>query len=181
LINGLSAAFQFVLLPPILKRVEPALLWRIMPFFSLLACLSLQVLGHEAANLTLLAAAFSTAKILDYSLRSVVYIMVYQPLDYESRYMGKEIVGVFASRFGKSWMSLLLSGLSVGGWAGLPQLLQFSLGTNVAWLSSTWWLSSLLPSKAEAQAIVEERQQQGRKQEKEQQQQLRGDENDKEE
>ena len=34
---------------------------------------------------------------------------MYLPLDFESRYLGKEIVGVLASRCGKSGMSLVLS------------------------------------------------------------------------
>ena len=46
-------------------------------------------------------------KVMDYSTRSVVYPMAFQPLDFESRYVGKEVIGVFGSRFGKSGMSLL--------------------------------------------------------------------------
>ena len=156
LINGMSAILQFLVLPPIVKRLEPSFIWRFMPFLPLLACGSLWF--AKELNLSFLAAAYCVGKILDYSLRSVVYVMVYQPLDYESRYRGKEIIGVFGSRFGKSGMSLILSGLTLVGWTGLPQLLQYALATNLAWLGSTWWLAGLLPTKSEAQAIVEDRQ-----------------------
>ena len=167
LINGLSATLQFVVLPTLVKRLEPSLLWRLMPVFPLLACGSLCFRDVADLNLSVLTAAYCTGKILDYSLRGVIYVMAYQHQDYESRYVGKEIVGVFGSRFGKSGMSLILSALTMVGWTGLPQLLQYSLGSSVAWLSSTWWLSSLLPTKAEAQAMVEARQKGDEKKKKE--------------
>jgi ATP/ADP translocase len=112
-------------------------------------------------SLSLLAAAFGLAKIMDYAMRNVVYPMAYQPLDFESRYVGKEIIGVLGSRFGKSGMSLFLSGLTglFGSAFGLRQLIYLAFGSSGAWMGSTWWLSSLLPKQAEAEAIVEDRNQ----------------------
>ena len=44
--------------------------------------------------------AFALAKIMDYPTRSVVFPMAFQPLDFESRYMGKGVIGVLGSRIG---------------------------------------------------------------------------------
>ena len=74
--------------------------------------------------------------------------------------MGKEIISVLGSRFGKSGMSMFLSMLSYAGFTGLRQLGNMSLGMSAVWMYSTWWLSRLLPSKAEAQAAVQAQQQQ---------------------
>lgn len=94
---------------------------------------------------------------MDYSLRNILAELVYVPLDFESRYMGKEIIAVFANRFGKSGMAVILSGL------------QFLLGRNVGegglltgmtfFVSSAWWvsclsLSSRLMSRDEAERAV---------------------------
>merc|ERR1712157_131365 len=64
----------------------------------------------EGNNSSLLIASipFFLVKLIDYSFRGVLNEMVYLPLDFESRYLGKEIVGVLASRFGKSGMSIVL-------------------------------------------------------------------------
>lgn len=78
---------------------------------------------------------------MDYSLRNVLAELVYVPLDFESRYMGKEIIAVFANRFGKSGMAVILSAL------------QFLLGKNVGngkllicmafFVSLGWWASCI--------------------------------------
>ena len=162
LVSGVSAALQFVLLPIGMKHLEPKQIWRIMPIIPFVVSL-VQVLptttGASSASLRMLAGALFLTKVMDYSLRSVVYNMVYQPLDFESRFVGKEIIGVFGSRFGKSGMSLLLSGLTASGLlsSSLRPLSYFSLAASTAWVASTWWLSNLLPKKADAQRTVEER------------------------
>lgn len=156
-INAVSALLQFVAVPLFLKHTEPALIWRLMPLIPLAVCLAQVV--HGQLSLTLLAAAFFSTKVMDYAVRSVLSISAYQPLDFESRFMGKEINGIFGSRFGKSGMSLILSGLTMVGLTGQQQLGQLSLLASLTWMSSTWWLSRLLPSKKDAQAQVERRKQ----------------------
>jgi ATP/ADP translocase len=156
-INAVSAMLQFVVVPLFLKHTEPAMIWRLMPLIPLAVCLPQLI--HGQLSLTLLAAAFFAAKVMDYAVRSVLYIMVYQPLDFESRYVGKEIIGIFGSRFGKSGMSLILSGLAAVGLTAQQQLGQLSLLASLTWLGSTWWLSGMLPSKKEAQAQVDRRKQ----------------------
>ena len=105
LVNAVSAALQFLVLPLCMKYIEPAWIWRLMPVVPLLFC-GLQV-SRPDSSLLLSAGAVFLCKTLDYSVRSVVYPMVYQPLDFESRFVGKEVIGVFGSRFGKSGMSLM--------------------------------------------------------------------------
>jgi hypothetical protein len=156
-INAVSALLQFVVVPLCLKYTEPAMIWRLMPLVPLAVCLPQLFQGQ--LSLTLLAAAFFAAKVMDYGGRSVLYIMVYQPLDFESRYVGKEIIGIFGSRFGKSGMSLILSALAAIGLTAQQQLGQLSLLASMTWLASTWWLGSMLPSKKEAQAQVDRRKQ----------------------
>jgi hypothetical protein len=86
-INAASALLQFIVVPLCLKYTEPAMIWRLMPLIPLAVCLPQLFQGQ--LSLTLLAAAFFAAKVMDYGGRSVLYIMVYQPLDFESRYVGK--------------------------------------------------------------------------------------------
>ena len=104
-VNGASSILQFIVIPRFMKFAEPRWIWRVMPLFPLIVCF-MQMLQSEM-SLTLVASAMFIAKVTDYSIRTVVYNMVYQPLDFESRYVGKEILGVFGSRFGKSGMSLV--------------------------------------------------------------------------
>lgn len=105
LVNAVSAALQFLVLPLCMKYAEPAWIWRLMPVIPLLFC-GVQV-SQAQSSLFLVAGAVFLCKTIDYSIRSVVYPMVYQPLDFESRFVGKEVIGVFGSRFGKSGMSLM--------------------------------------------------------------------------
>jgi ATP/ADP translocase len=107
-INMTAAALQFIVFPLFLNKTEPRTIWRGMPMLPLTICLYLVLVQPSPSSLLKwTAAAFGCAKLMDYSIRSVVYPMAYQPLDFESRYVGKEIIGVFGSRLGKSGMSIL--------------------------------------------------------------------------
>lgn len=74
MINAVSAMFQFVILPLTMKRIEPKLVWRVMPLIPV-AC-SLFQSTQADASLSLLAFSFCTAKLMDYSFRGVVNEMV---------------------------------------------------------------------------------------------------------
>lgn len=78
LINGASAFLQFTVLPVVMKYTEPKYIWQFMPLIPLGLCL-VQVFQNQA-SLALLASNFFISKVLDYSLRTVVVEMVYQPL-----------------------------------------------------------------------------------------------------
>jgi ATP/ADP translocase len=159
LVSIVSAVVQFVALPLGMQRLEPKHLWRIMPILPILVSLY-QVVPGASVSLYMVSFALLVTKILDYSVRVVIYNMAYQPLDFESRFVGKEVIGVFGGRFGRSGMSLFLSGLTASGFmasSSVRPLSYFSLGTSAIWGISSWWLSTLLPSKADAQSTVMER------------------------
>jgi ATP/ADP translocase len=165
-VNGLSTGFQFFVMPTLSKYVEPKALWRLMPILpfvcGVVQCIPASVLpdgfgmSSSSSALYLIALSFLVSKTMDYSLRNILAEMAYMPLSFDARFKGKEIVAVFANRFGKSGMALILSGLhfSSGGKVGLSGL---SLAVSVAWLSSVVCLSNLIPSKEEAERLVAER------------------------
>ena len=162
-VSGISALLQFIVLPIGMKRLEPKHLWRIMPILPILVTvyqILFPFLNHKnISHLTMVAGALFITKVLDYSIRVVIYNMAYQPLDFESRFVGKEIINVFGGRVGRSGMSLLLSGLTIFPMfsSSLRPLSYFACTASTIWGISAWWLSTLLPTKADAQRTVVER------------------------
>jgi ATP/ADP translocase len=135
-IAGASAAMQFVLMPIFMKRLEPKIIWRVMPLVPFLVCL-IQALPLGSLPLLLLCGAQFFTKTMDYSVRSTVYNLAYQPLDYESRFVGKEVISVLGTRFGKSGVSLLLSALtSAGLLSSIRDLSYLSLTASTGWILS---------------------------------------------
>ena len=68
------------------------------------------------------------------------------PLDFESRYLGKEVIGVFGNRLGKSGISLTLSLItSTFGNLGLQGLARLSTVSSVLWMYYAVRLSSVIP------------------------------------
>jgi ATP/ADP translocase len=167
-VSGISGLLQFIALPLFLQRIEPRMVWRCMPLVPLVFSLYQSFQG-ASPSLSALALSFFVAKTMDYSIRGVVNEMVYQPLDFDSRYLGKEIIGVFGSRFGKSGVSLLLSGMSyLFPNFGISHLSKLSVIACAGWLSMSWWLSELVPKISEAQeAFLEQRRSNGRQQQQE--------------
>lgn len=97
---------------------------------------------------------------MDYSLRNVLAELVYVPLDFDSRYMGKEIIAVFANRFGKSGMAVILSGLQfmLGKNTDNGKLLiGLALIVSMGWWASCISLSSRLLNQDEAERAVDSR------------------------
>lgn len=151
-VNGLSTIFQFLIMPRLSQRVEPKILWRLMPMLPLLCAVaqffptsvftSKLAISSSSSALYLIAISFLTAKTVDYSMRNVLAEMAYVPLPFEARFKGKEVIAVFANRFGKSGMALILSGLhfSFSGSAWLPGL---TLLVTLGWFSSAVGLSNL--------------------------------------
>ena len=77
--------------------------------------------------------------------------MIFVPLDFESRFVGKEVIGVFGYRFGKSCMSLALSGLTYTlPTFALKELSVLSSLVSLGWWQSAWKLSNLVGTRAEA-------------------------------
>ena len=150
-VNGLSTIFQFLIMPRLSQRMEPKTLWRLMPILPLLCSIAQFFPTYAVTNrltissssaLYLIAISFLTAKTVDYSMRNVLAEMAYVPLPFEARYKGKEVIAVFANRFGKSGMALILSGLhftsSSSAW--MPGM---TLLVTLGWFSSAVGLSNL--------------------------------------
>lgn len=122
-INGISGILQFCVVPFWMRRYsrsqpqppppqrespQQQSLWLLMPLTMMV---SATLMIYEAENLTLLlvTATFSLHKVLEYSVRGVVVEMLYMSLDYESRFFGKEVIGLFVDRLGKSSTAVVLS------------------------------------------------------------------------
>jgi hypothetical protein len=152
-ISAVSGMAQFLVLPLLMSRVDPKWAWKCMPFLPM-ACTAITSFQGDP-SLLIVALAFFSAKVLDYSLRGVVNEMVYIPLDFTSRYLGKEVIGVFGNRFGKSGMSLVLSGLTFGfGTFGMAHLTKLSALASLVWMSCAWRLSGWVLTKDEAEEVV---------------------------
>eukprot|EP00979_Chaetoceros_neogracilis_P017376 scaffold10209_cov233-Chaetoceros_neogracile.AAC.6 len=117
-INGVAMCLQFGVIPKIMPYLEPRTLWRFMP----------------------------TVMVMEFSIRRMLDEMVYVPLDFESRFLGKEIISVFGYRFGKSGMSLALSG-----------------GAAFLWLTAAWNVSNRVLSRAEAETLYQSKKKGGKK------------------
>ena len=72
--------------------------------------------------------------------------MIYVELDFNSRYLGKEIVGAFGTKLGKSMISLLLSLLPYC-FGEIPEftLIIMAAVAAIQWFISAVTLSSLTP------------------------------------
>lgn len=156
LINMITMAIQFGVLPPLMQVLESRVLWRVLPM--IMVCFSGFQSTQADPSLYMISASLLTMKTLEYSARRMLDEMVYVPLDFESRYVGKEVIGVLAYRMGKSMMSLSLSGLTaVFGNFGLQQLSMLSTGAAVLWLSAAWNLSNLVPTRKEASDLYHQK------------------------
>jgi ATP/ADP translocase len=150
LINVITMMLQFGVLPLLMQYIEPKDLWRVTPLISL-AFTTYQAC-QKNPSLYAISASLLVMKISEYSARRMLDEMVYVPLDFESRFVGKEIIGVFGYRFGKSLISLSLSGLtSIFGQFNLQSLSVLSDVVAFGWAKTAWDLSSLVPTRKEAQ------------------------------
>jgi ATP/ADP translocase len=91
---------------------------------SILIPMSLEPLDKNGPSLTLVAAAFCTMKILEYSLRGVSNEMLFATLDYESRYVAKQEIALVANRLAKSGTAAALSWLTA------------SNTTSISWIAN---------------------------------------------
>jgi len=141
-INGLSGVAQFVVIPATVRHIDPRRLWVFMPAMILL-CSMWMLRGQQSLRIT--ATTFMSMKIMEYSLRGVANEMVYASLDYESRFIGKEIIGLFANRFGKSLMAVMLSVYTGQSFVGVEtQLVWGSTLFSIFWLVASYRLSFLI-------------------------------------
>jgi len=107
---------------------------------------------YEALDsISIVSLSFTTMKVMEYSVRGVTSEMLYVTLDYESRFIGKEVINLFAARLGKSSMAIclsLLSSLWVKSEGELEKLLSLWLSVvAISWIIATLRLTRLLPSE----------------------------------
>jgi len=154
LINVITMVLQFGVLPPLMTVIEPRDLWRVVPVVSLL-CTTFQAFQSDP-SLYIVSASLLVMKVSEYSARRMLDEMIFVPLDFESRFVGKEVIGVFGYRFGKSLMSLLVSGLaSVDENFDLQKLSILANVVCFTWMQTAWRLSNMVPTRAEAEAAHE--------------------------
>lgn len=151
LINIITMVLQFGVLPRLMTVTEPKDLWRVIPIVSLFFT-GFQAFQHNP-SLYVVSASLLVMKVSEYSARRMLDEMIFVPLDFESRFVGKEVIGVFGYRFGKSLMSLLLSAIAVvDANFGLQKLSVLSNAVCVAWMQTAWRLSHMVPTREEAEA-----------------------------
>jgi ATP/ADP translocase len=143
-ISAVSGILQFLVLPFLANRLNPRIFWIIMPVcmlgLSLIATLSGEV------SLDMVAITFCSMKIMEYSFRGVANEMVYASLDFESRYVGKEIIGL-GCRFGKSGMAITLF-LLASWYEDASLLVHHSMialtVVSIIWLGVSFQLNNLI-------------------------------------
>ena len=151
LINIITMVLQFGVLPPLMTVIEPKALWRVIPIISLL--FTTYQSFQSDPTLYIVAASLLVMKVSEYSARRMLDEMIFVPLDFESRFIGKEIISVFGYRFGKSLMSLVISGITTLPFEfGLQQQSILSAIVCASWMGTAWKLSNMVPTRAEAEA-----------------------------
>jgi hypothetical protein len=155
-INVITMVLQFGILPPLVAVVEPKMLWRIVPLATMLFT-TFQAFQQDP-SLYIVSASMLAMKVMEYSARRMLDEMVFVPLDFESRFVGKEVIGVFGYRFGKSLMSLGLSGLTyLFGDFGIQEYSILGALANLYWFRTAWSLSNEVPTRKEAEDMHQQR------------------------
>lgn len=157
-VNGFSALLQFAILPLFMAKLEPMLVWRFMPVI-LLTCTLIQGVQVNP-SLHMISFSVCILKTLDYSLRQVLSQMIFVSLDFESRYLGKEIIGIVGNRLGKMGISIVISIIQfMFGTISIRQLTSLTVSTTLVWSICVYRLSCLVSAryssdKKEPQKIV---------------------------
>jgi len=159
-VNGISGVMQFFVLPFLRKYLEPKWIYRLLPMV-LMPLLTYAAVAPPSGNSGLWVAAISffALKSTDYSIRGVATELTYQPLDFDARYLGKEVIGVFANRFGKSGTSLILSALTGMGIMAKSTrpMAQLAVGVGALWSACSVYLSQHVVTNKQAEERVQRR------------------------
>jgi len=153
LINATSAILQFGPLSYCLQQIDISYIWIFMP--TIMLCFSsvqcFVMMNHsmdQSPSLFLFAASYFVMKTIEYSLHGVACEMAYVTLDYESRFIGKEIVGVLGNRVGRSGISLALSVITkYYGELQLRTLSCTSFLLGLSWFCCGLRMSRLIPTQ----------------------------------
>jgi ATP/ADP translocase len=118
-------------------------LWLIMPVTMMICATLLIYYNHEnEESLSLVTATFGLYKVLEYSVRGVAMETLYASLDYESRFLGKELIGMVVDRVGRSSTAVVLS--CITNIFGLSPLLDKAFVQALS-VSSLLWLVASFP------------------------------------
>ena len=159
-VNGVSGLMQFFVLPLLRKYLEPQWVYRFLPLLLMpLFTYAAVVPASAGSGLGIATIAFFALKSTDYSIRNIANELVYQPLDFDARYLGKEVIGVFANRFGKSGTSMILSGLSGFGLLtkGTRSMSQLAVVVGGLWSACSITLSNYVVTNRQAEEQVQQR------------------------
>ena len=159
-VNGISGTMQFFVLPLLRKYLEPQWIYRALPMVLMPLLTYAAVVPTSASDgLKIAAISFFALKAADYSIRGVATELVYQPLDFDARYLGKEVIGVFANRFGKSGTSMILSGLASFGLMAKSTrpMSQLAVGVGGLWSVCSFYLSRNVMKNKQAEQQVQRR------------------------
>ena len=159
-VNGISGFMQFFLLPLLRKYLEPQWVYRFLPMVLMPLLTYAAIIPASASNGLMIATiSFFALKSADYSIRGVATELVYQPLDFDARYLGKEVIGVFANRFGKSGTSMILSGLTGFGLMAKSTrpMSQLAVGVGGLWSVCSIYLSTYVVTNRQAEEQVQKR------------------------
>lgn len=104
-VNVIASLLQCFFFPLIMSPTTLPTIMRYLPFIVLTAVL----LGVFHPGTISVMLGFGTIKILEYSCMHSASEMIYMPLGYELRYVGKELIKFFGQKLGKSISSVLLS------------------------------------------------------------------------
>ena len=134
-----------------MKKIGAKWMWLIMPIIMLILT-SLQFYDQSNPSLSLVGLTFLTMKTIEYSLRGQASEMVWVMLDYESRFIGKELINLFANRLGKSATAIFLFLLTIQiEKDGMGLLRKFAVNGSIVlaflWLVCTIRVVRLIPSK----------------------------------
>lgn len=161
LIPAMCASFQVLSRSVVMGALSSPMLPLYLVAFSFFTAKSEFIFSVELQQTCVLTnQLLRIVSAMDYSLRNVLAELVYVPLDFDSRYMGKEIIAVFANRFGKSGMAVILSGLQfmLGKNSDNGKLLiGMALAVSLGWWASCISLSSRLMNQDDAERAVDSR------------------------
>jgi ATP/ADP translocase len=145
--NAASGLTQFLVLPNLMPRADKRLVWAFMPLA--MGCVMIASLAAAGPSLDLIAGAFLLMKVLEYSVRGVCQELLYVPLDFEARFVGKEVIGMLGYRLGKSGTSLVLSAAGyLGGGLPLQALTSAASAMTAAWCLAIFRLLQFVPAAA---------------------------------
>ncbi len=159
-VNGISGLMQFFVIPLLRKYLEPQWVYRFLPMVLMPLLTYAAIVPSSPANgLMIAAVSFFALKSADYSIRGIATELVYQPLDFDARYLGKEVIGVFANRFGKSGTSMILSALTGFGLMAKSTrpMSQLAVGIGGVWSVCSLYLSQNVVTNRQAEEQVKKR------------------------